>query len=275
MEASKSVSAENDIYDGDIDSRARWWLKSFLDGWQDRDSRERHTYTLIDTLFTGKCFARLTFNTSLIVLISRVWYSFPSVKVFNIGRNFLWQGNLVAQKVSKHRSQNLKHSGTSRAFDTGAHVSNFRRVVLPSVTVILTTRADKDVSNPRREEGSLKSLGERPIPVLLHPISRLPRKQPSKRYLFPIGTLGTVRPPSSREGTKTECTARRKDLIYWNRREQTRLKVPVLFNSHRRRIYRNELPPEGDVANNIVVHFEEKGSICMFAAHFIPPERLI
>lgn len=63
-------------------------------------------------------------------------------------------------------------------------------------------RADKDVSNPPR--GSLKSLGKQPMLVLLYPISRLPRKQPSKRYLFPIATLGVVYPTVGRLPGKRE-----------------------------------------------------------------------
>lgn len=79
-------------------------------------------------------------------------------------------------------------------------------------------------------------------------------------------------PFSLQEGTKTEC--RRKDLIYRNRRADAAESASVLLNSHSHRIYRNELVlPEGDITNNIVIYFEEKSSICMFAAYLMrPPE---
>lgn len=117
--------------------------------------------------------------------------------------------------MSERRSRNLKHSHTSRAFVTGASWLEFstraRGSPYFSLPLILTARVDKDISNPRRR--SLKSLGKRPMLVLLYPISRLPRKQPSKRCLFPIATnrVSTIPFPEN-ERTKRERERQRESV---------------------------------------------------------------
>lgn len=77
-----------------------------------------------------------------------------------------------------------------------------------------------------------------------------------------IPTLPPYRPLGPERKDKESVRGSKERFNLSEHEEQTRLKVPVLFNSHRRRIYRNELIlPEDDVASNIVRAYENEISI--------------
>jgi hypothetical protein len=126
--------------------------------------------------------------------------------------------------------------GTFRIFDEWSW---------PSVTVILTTRADKDVSNPRR--GRKFKVAWRPANARTA-VSYFKITKKAAKQTIPLSyRLGIVDVPSRSERTEIVrgeweemSTGWRKDLIYRSWRADAARKCPSSL-SHRRRIYRNEL----------------------------------